>query len=150
MNRFSLIPLLSACLLLQGCVGVAVCSRDTKTLKNPVIMETPHVASVMEGVGATEYTTVWLKDHWGTPTRVQAASAGIEEVWTYNLKRQCWCGVVPMLIIPSPLVVPTGAENVAFKVCDGRVLSAETVQRSSGGAAVGLLSAEGPFAVAGH
>ncbi len=150
MNRVSLIPLLPVCLLLQGCVGVVVCGRDTKTIKNPTIMEPPHVASVMEGVGGTEYTTVWLKAHWGTPTEVKTVSAETEEVWTYNLKRQCWWGVVPMVIIPIPLVVPTGAEKVAFQIRDGRVLSAETVQRHTAGAAAGLLSAEGPFAIADH
>jgi hypothetical protein len=150
MNKSKLISLLSGCLFLQGCVGVVVCSRETKTVENPTIMETPWVDGVMNGRSSTEYTTGWLKANWGTPANVKVGSAGAEEVWTYTFKRQCWCGVVPMVVIPIPLVVPTGAEKVVFKVREGRVVSAQTVQRHTGGAVTGLLSTEGPFAMAGH
>ena len=150
MRTFRLVAVLVACLLSQGCVGVLVCSKASTTIKRPFINPTgPDVECVSEGFGGNEYTGSWLKSNWGTPKSVKAVSGSNEELWTYQFKRQCWCGVIPMVIIPIPLVVPTGTEKAVFLLRDGRVVSAKRAKWWRGGAMAGLVGPEGPFAGAG-
>jgi len=48
----------------------------------------------------------FLKD-WGEPDRIEAKSQG-KETWVYE--RSLWCGFIPVIFLPVPLMLP---------VCDG-------------------------------
>lgn len=143
---FRFVSVLAVSLLSQGCVGVFVGGRDTTTIKNPSVIAVAGVDGVKEGSSSAEYTAAWLKSNWGSPASVKAVSGGAEERWTYDFEQQCWCGVMPMLIIPVPLMVPTGHEKVVFLLKDGRVVSAKRVKQYRAMAIAGLFSPEGPFA----
>ena len=138
MSPFRFIPVLAVCLLLQGCVGVLVGSRDTTTIPNPSISKAAYLGAVARGGGSAEYTAEWLRSNWGAPASIKAASEGTGELWTYDFKRQCWCGVMPMVIIPIPLMVPTGTEKVVFLLRDDRVVNAKRVEWRTSGVGGGL------------
>jgi hypothetical protein len=55
----------------------------------------------------------FLKD-WGKPDEIISSSESVE-TWIYN--RKLWCGVMPVLILPVPLIFPVcdGFDRVEFK-----------------------------------
>ena len=55
----------------------------------------------------------FLKD-WGKPDEIISSSESVE-TWIYN--RKLWCGVMPVLILPVPLIIPVcdGFDRIEFK-----------------------------------
>ena len=93
----------------SGCFGLIV--NTTAECKN----ETPYT-----GVHNIFWTTAQSKEaspkgstkaeflnDWGKPDEIISTSEN-EETWIYN--RKLWCGVIPVLLLPVPLILP---------VCDG-------------------------------
>lgn len=86
----------------SGCFGLMVMTTaECKT-------ETPFTGVYdlfwTSPIGSTK--AEFLKD-WGKPDEIISTSEN-EETWIYNRKR--WCGVMPVLLLPVPLILP---------VCDG-------------------------------
>ncbi len=148
-KRLKLLPVLTACVLLQGCVGIGWWTRDSTSINKPFISDRADLEGVGKSHNTFEYTGPWLHSHWGSPTSIRPASglAG-GEVWSYEFKR-CWCGLIPMAIVPIPLVLPAGHEKVVFLVREGRVVNAKRVQCRHGGFGIGLVGPEGPWAGGG-
>src|SRR2546423_6088914 len=125
----SLILFATLCPLLQGCVGVVVLKPHTEVISDPVIGRYWHDPDAVskrnssEATNAVIYTSEWLQASWGAPNHISHISADTEEVWTYRL-RPVWEGVVPLVIIPIPLALPLGREQVCFTLRAGRVVSA--------------------------
>jgi hypothetical protein len=145
MNALKLTVILSASLFLQGCVGVGIWSKEKTAIDNPSISDAVRLDGVMRGREGSAYTAAWLQSHWGPPKGVRPGSATGEELWTYEFG-QCWCGVIPMLVIPIPLVLPAGHEHVVFVIRDGRVIGAQRVESRRSGAGFGLIGPDGPWA----
>jgi hypothetical protein len=147
-----LVTVLIACPLLQGCVGVVTFKPEGQTFEPAVVTRSPATYSVSKtpSKDATENpTTVWLKEHWGQPSQItQLTGPERCELWTYNFSRD-WCGVMPCLIIPIPLLLPVGRDHVVFRIRGGRVENAE-VTTLGGYQAVAGLGPEGPYANNGH
>jgi len=137
MSTFRLLAVLVACMLSQGCVGILVGSRDTTTTENPSLSKTADVDGVLGVSDGVKYNGPWLRSHWGTPSTVKSEVEGAE-VWTYGFGQQCWCGVMPALVIPIPLMIPTGTEKVVFLLRDDQVVSATQVKWRRSGGGVGL------------
>jgi len=148
MSTAKLTAILPVFLLLQGCVGVGVWSKEKTAISNPTISDTVRLDGVTSGREGSAFTAAWLQAHWGAPKRVSPGSAAGEELWTYEFG-QCWCGVIPMVVIPIPLVLPTGSEKMVFLLRDGRVVSAECVDSRHGGVGFGLIGPDGPWAGGG-
>jgi hypothetical protein len=127
-----LCPLVVLLLLSQGCVGFYVRHTQDTTINDPVINNDPKVDGVeehhpMEVTNSVEYTTAWLEGHWGKPTSVRpVADDDGGAIWTYKF-RHCWCGLIPTVIVPIPLMLPVGREKVLFVVRKGRVVGAVVV-----------------------
>jgi hypothetical protein len=137
------------CPLLQGCVGVVVLKSHTEVIRDPVIAFYPndadpaHKRNSREETNAVVYTSEWLETHWDSPHRVVRVSGGSDEVWTYRF-RSIWEGIVPCVIVPIPLALPVGRQNVCFTLRDGRVVSASTTTPWMVGRVAGfMLSPEG-------
>jgi hypothetical protein len=124
-----LTPVLAACLLTQGCVGIFVARTKAETFKNPKIGDKPAMHAVQEAVSEMDsHTAAWLEDHWGKPTTVRPVSRETQgERWTYKF-RPAWCGVIPSFVIPVPLLLPVASEKVVFFVRDGQVAGAEVAR----------------------
>ena len=109
-------PLLVVVLLVPGCIGiVGVGDKESK----PALMSTE--------VDAKRY-----ESHSRKPERIEVESAGNgREVWIYQQEGLRWRGIVLFVIVPIPLIVPVGHEEMRIVVEQGRILSSAT--RKSGG-----------------
>jgi len=145
----TLILFVMFCPLLQGCVGFAVLKQHTEVINNPVIASIrdstypAHNRDSSEATNALDYTSEWLQKHWGSPDCIKHVSGHSEEIWTYKF-RLIWDGVVPFVILPIPLAVPVGKEQVSFILRDGRVVSSRITKPWMVGPVAGIgISPEG-------
>lgn len=153
---FKLLSALVATLLTQGCVGVVTRGMETQTFAPVMIARKPATYSV-EASGRMSGndpeienpTSLWVRQHWGQPSHVKQVTRPIKgELWTYNFDHK-WCGVMPCLVIPIPLLLPVGTERVVFQIQNGRVTTAD-VTTLCGYQAVAGWGPEGPMATSGR
>ena len=142
-----LTSVLAVCLLVQGCVGLALFGTKTSTLDPPAIKDNAKFDNVWEYGGSKnipKLSAAMLRSNWGEPVSVEQSSTTNQvEIWTYKFDR-IWCGITPCLVVPVPLVLPIGRQKVFFFVREGQVIKAEVVKSGSAGAVFFLLTAEGP------
>jgi len=148
-----LVPILVVCLLGQGCVGVCVAHIKTETYKNPEIGYEPTVNlwewECVRSKGSREnpLTAAWLQEYWGKPTSVRPGTKETQgELWTYKFGL-VGSGVIPLLIVPVPLILPLAREKVVFLVRDGHVVSADVEALNLSVVGFGLLGPDGPWAL---
>jgi hypothetical protein len=121
------------CLLTEGCVGVDIASTRTKVVQNPVLSEYPSLNGFHFRDPAHDtnivFTSTWLKSHWGKPNSIRhGGTENRDEIWTYRYGLR-WNGVGFIVLIPVPLYVPTGLQQVVFVLRDDHVICA-TAKRS--------------------
>jgi hypothetical protein len=147
---FGLTAILAISLCAQGCVGVVTWGMKNQTFEPAMVLRKPSVDAVSRAPGGnTENpSALWLEAHWGQPSHTNQVTGPQQfELWTYNFGRR-WCGIMPCIIVPIPLVLPVGRERVVFYIRDGRVTHAE-VTKLGGYQIVAGLGPEGPFADSG-
>jgi hypothetical protein len=135
------IAALILCLLLQGCVGVGALKTRTETIHDPVVADLAEPCGLSHrdstGTNDTCYTEAWLSTHWGKPTCINYSGPdGLDQIWVYKFGL-IWNGVAPIVLVPVPLVLPTGREQVQFFLRDGRVISGRQWHMHSVGGAFG-------------
>jgi len=142
----ALTSLLISCLFTQGCVGIAVYGVKEQAFEPARLQEKPGIHAVARSSSSNEETTtVWLREHWGQPSSMARSSrSGEDEIWTYKFNHS-WCGIMPYIVIPIPLVLPVGKERVVFYVHDGRVGKAIVTKRG-GFQAIAGFGPDGPGA----
>ena len=133
---------LTAMFLLNGCIGVAVQTTRTQKFQDPSVADNARASGLgqrnFNQTNAVDYTAAWLNAHWGKPSRISSAGDGSQdEVWAYKFDT-IWSGVVPIVLIPIPILLPTGRAQVLFYLRDGRVVSGELRESHSTGGAFGL------------
>jgi len=146
---------LATSILAQGCVGIVVRGIEGQTFEPARVAEMPAIYAVgsSPSIGkepkTEDPTTVWLKEHWGQPSQVSRLTRPAQgELWTYDFGRK-WCGVMPCIVVPIPLLLPIGRERVVFYIREGSVVKAD-VMTLGGYQAVAGLGPEGPMAVSGR
>ena len=139
-----LLALLAGCLLAQGCVGFVVARTKTQTFAPPSIGDKPATSAVWARTGNTDNVTgAWLQGHWGKPASVMPASPESQgELWMYNLGT-AWCGAIPCLVVPIPLVLPVAHQKVVFLMQEGQVVSADVTRFDFSGAYASMLGPDG-------
>jgi hypothetical protein len=143
MKRFILVAMF--CPMLQGCVGGLTATKHTEVISNPVIALYRDVPDrvTKQTTNSVVFTSERLQSRWGKPDHIGHVAGSADELWTYKCGR-IWEGVIPCIIIPIPLILPIGSNEVVFKVHDGYVVSASSsVPWISGGIAGFLPSPEG-------
>jgi hypothetical protein len=128
----------TVCLLLQGCVGAGIIKTHTECVDDPEVSDTagPHVyPRAFSGTNNTAvYTPEWLEAHWGKPESVTRTGTNGPEIWTYRFGH-IWQGIMPVVLIPIPIVLPVNREKVRFFLDDGRIIRAtKSTQETVGGA----------------
>lgn len=119
----ALVFLVLVCLFSQGCVGVVLRQSRSEAFEPVKIARERQIDGA--NLGKDKESAEWLMEHWGKPTRVERISQPvIGEKWTYDFKRR-WCGVLPCIIIPIPLVLPVAKDTVVFDIRGGSVERAE-------------------------
>lgn len=145
------IPYLLLFLLVQGCVGIGVQKTQNQDYPNPQISTRACALGLKyhgaERVDSSTYTAAWLQEHWGKPSRITRDETGSQtETWTYKFG-PIWNGVTPVVLVPVPLIVPVGREQIHFVLQDGHVVSAKSHTEQSIGCAYGVCP--GPCATFG-
>ena len=117
--RASILLVLPLC---QGCVAVGVYGRRT--------IETEHVGELFrDGTmpkGAVPISSVMRE--WGEPNAKETLGPDREE-WTYRFGLR-WKGVLLVLLLPIPLMVPVGYDRITLLVENGMAVSAKGVKGS--------------------
>jgi hypothetical protein len=151
-----LVSVIAATLLAQGCVGIVTRHMETKTFEPAIVAKKPATYSVGErsvesgnDPSNESPTSLWVKQSWGPPSQIKQVTRPTEdELWIYNFDHK-WCGIMPCVIVPIPLLLPVGTERVIFHIREGRVTSAE-VTTLGGYQAVAGIGSDGPTAISGR
>lgn len=96
-------------LTLSGCLGLAVSSPDECENETPYtgVHDIFGHSKTKQALTPKASTKADFLKEWGEPDKIIPADDN-EEILIYE--RNLWCGVIPIVIIPIPLVLP---------VCDG-------------------------------
>jgi hypothetical protein len=137
-----IIPLVILCLFTQGCVGIGALKTHTETLQNPGLSDAAcanGLRSITPGKTVTNaYTAAWLKNHWGEPKSIRhAGTTNTDEIWTYQFGPR-WNGVVVAVIVPVPIMLPVGREQVQLILRDGDVISGKQTKTRTVGEGFGF------------
>ena len=142
-----ILALSSLAALSTGCVGVMVSHTQHQTFDFPSVRNKAAADAVFTPHGMTNgynLTANELSKRWGQPQEIKPHPyAPNSEVWTYQFGR-FWCGVIPCIVIPIPLVAPLAGEKVQFVVSDGHVIQAEATKRDLSGTGYAFVSPDGP------
>lgn len=124
----------------SGCIGLIVntpgeCKNETPfTRVHDIFWGRPpqfklslssnHVASKVQ-TPKRSTKAEFLKD-WGKPDEIISSSGNVE-TWIYNKK--LWCGVMPVVILPVPLILPVcdGFDRIEFKDNEARRLHTRSI-----------------------
>lgn len=124
----------------SGCIGLIVNTPGECKIETPFT----GIHDIFWDKGTVPKTSTkadFLKE-WGKPDEINSTSEN-EETWIY--KRKIWCGVMPVLILPVPLILPVcdGFDRIKFK--DNKATRLHTRSIVWGGG-IALLT---PFGVGG-
>ena len=123
---WALMPLL-ALLSLPGClmVGISTVGACEGETDNPEFAANDFIGRVVEDAHRTEPdSSARLLKEWGEPDSRDEEDDGSER-WRYTGFLR-GAGVIVFVLLPIPLVVPTGLESVEFTVRDGLVVHAKS------------------------
>jgi len=133
------LPLLVACALAQGCVGIGTNRTKTERLQDPQLAEQGCPRGLHpKGTTCPNHTHAWLESHWGEPAAITPAPGQDGgELWTYKFGLNWNGAILYVIIIPIPLEVPVGRERIQLLVRNGRVISGEQRYTHTAGTIVG-------------
>jgi hypothetical protein len=152
---YRVLPLLFACVLVTGCVGISVSTTKSESFQNPRLAENAYARALRSPTpgetNSSACTSAWLESHWGKPTGIRyTPGAETIEVWTYSFDLN-WNGAILFVLIPIPLEVPIGRERVELWLRDGRVVGGEQRFTHTAGGIVGYsLGPCGPTGFGAH
>lgn len=131
---------------LTGCVGVVVSHPQHNTYDFPSIYAQPSVDSVYVSSSSTNIpiTAERLRELWGAPQKIapDPQNPGTE-IWTYKFGR-FWCGIVPCVVVPLPLVGPFVTKQAGFVIKEGQVIRADVTRGDTSGGVFALIGPDGP------
>ena len=117
-----------------GCIFVGLERNGSHVLENPPLSAERAKLACKDLVnldekppsmrrGSAGVTKSQLKEAWGDPDEIEVV--GNVERWTYNTGRR-WNGVWGFfIIVPVPLVIPTGHEKMVVEFSGNRLQTAE-------------------------
>jgi len=107
-----------------GCLGVASFGNRSGSTSTPQISSKP--GRLLEDTASHVVTDTEVRSAWGEPDEVTSLGDGTER-WTYvgGLR---WNGVVlVVVIVPIPLLIPVGREQVTFRFRGGESVIGEAI-----------------------
>jgi len=124
MRRLAVLLLALAC---PGCIGLGLATVGGREGE----ADSPHFGRTGYGdrvvdrrdAGAEPIASALLLEQWGEPESRETQDDG-SELWRYKGMPSCAGVVLIVLVLPIPLVIPTGREYVEFEVRDGTVVRA--------------------------
>jgi hypothetical protein len=123
-SAFNLLAVISPIVFLYGCIGIGVLGVGDRSISTGKVPTYPYRTKLVSYEGEA-LSTYYVLSQWGEPNhRKQTDSNG--EIWEYRGKNLRWHGVVPMLLLPLPLVIPFGHDYVTLVIKNDLVQSSET------------------------
>lgn len=116
--------LLLSTLALSGCVGVITIHNPT-THYDAASIKLGGKGYCCSGVNDPVSTKAEIIQSWGQPDKQW--TKGNSEMWQYFRDGLSWAGIMPVLVIPVPLLVPTGRHSTTFIFTDDKLTSVEVV-----------------------
>jgi hypothetical protein len=119
---------------LSGCVGIAFVHPKVDEHDRFYLAARPSVLPT----SAPNTTKTEATEHWGTPDKIEHVDAVRERWFYYN--SLSWAGIIPMLILPIPMVIPTGHDYVELLFEGENAVKARTSQTGWSGFACRVFS----------
>lgn len=135
----NLVISLLSCLSLSGCLGGVAIHTVECDFDYPITdyTYTQEKFEPCEGAEVINFSKDDFRQGWGTPDEIVKISDN-KEVWVYN-KKKMYCGLVPMLVVAVPLVLPTCEvfDEITFE--NDFAVHVHLIRITSTGAAFGLI-----------
>lgn len=127
--------------MMSGCVGVITMHNPTRTYTGEAVK--PGGRGYCCSGSETVTRRADVEAAWGAPDR--AWHEGGREFWRYRQPDLAWAAIMPVLIVPLPLGIPTGYNATTFAFDGDRLVSAQAAEREGLIALCGLfLNDENP------
>ena len=88
------------------------------------------------------YSKSDVVEAWGQPDSKDLI--GNTEYWQYKQDSLAWAGIIPMVVIPIPLVVPVGKNSVTLGFAGDELISATSQDREGSLAVCGMFLIDHP------
>lgn len=120
MKRIATLALL---ITLSSCIGFIAHGRSTRQIEQPYL--TQERRSVKYPENNHSYTPTDVEQLWGAPDKKKTISPNTE-AWVYNDNSELrWTGIILLaVLIPVPIMVPTGRDGTELYFERGRLESA--------------------------
>jgi hypothetical protein len=141
------IAILVLCTLINGCVGVMAMGTNKNNYGTNVrLIQFPH-KELMKANSPQKISKEDVLKQWGEPQK-KVKEDGELERWIYE-NNLAWRGIILGIIVPIPLIIPTGHCNTSLIFKGDQLIESESVTNSSAAfyCAFGL-SSNGPFGCA--
>ena len=129
------------CLLLSACAGVLV-MHNPKTTHDSKQLELMGRGYISGDGERSSYQKADVLQAWGEPDSKK--TRGEIEYWRYEQDSLAWTGLVPVLVIPVPLVVPVGQNHAILGFSGGELVSAVSRDRDMAGGMCGMFLMDHP------
>ena len=136
------LTILIVAFLFSGCVGVATMHNSEKKYDdlNFKLMGRGFLFDDQEE--NHNYSKSDVIEIWGQPDSKDIR--GNVEYCRYKQESLAWAGVIPMVVIPIPLVVPVGNNSVTLGFIDNELVSATSLYRDGSLAVCGAFLMDHP------
>ena len=128
------------CLLLSGCAGVLVMHNPKKTHDSDEfrLMGRGYISAKRAHSG---YQKADVLKAWGEPDS-KKIKRGVE-YWRYE-QGLAWAGLIPVLVVPVPLVLPVGKNSATLAFSGDELVSAVSRDRDMSGGMCGWFLMDEP------
>jgi len=124
-----LIVLLVLITFLTGCMGVVTLGTNKETYGPNVILTGNQNKQLMKSSSPQQVSKEDVLKKWGEPS--QKVKDGDLERWVYIQDDLSWTGIMPLLIIPIPLMIPTGHYRTSMTFSGDRLIDSESVTKAT-------------------
>lgn len=113
---------------MTSCVGGGVVHSKKHVYSSFQIMMVPNTKEIFDGNGSKNPSSSVIRKQWGKPNRIRSTKK--EAVWTYN-KTPRFAGIVPMVGVGVPLIVPTGVDGIDIFFSKGSDIPYKAEERTT-------------------
>ena len=113
---------------MTSCVGGGVVHSKKDVYSSFRIMMVPDMKEILDGKGAKNPSSSAIRKQWGEPSRIRSTRK--DAIWTYN-KTPRFTGVVPMVGVGIPLIVPTGMDGIDIFFSKGSDIPYKAEERTT-------------------
>lgn len=113
---------------MTSCVGGGVVHSRKHVYHSFKILMVPNTRIISDGNGADNPPSSVIRKQWGEPSRIKSNRKS--EIWTYNTTPR-FTGVVPMVGVGIPLMVPTGVDGIDIFFAKGSDIPYKAEERTT-------------------